>query len=420
VLTRETAKYPEQSERNLMTIFWTKVLFGIVAYGLVVLAINLLGYENSLKQLVYLSGVTMFFDNLHTAFYSIFRAQKNLIYESIGIVGSQLLTLVIGTFALLNGWSLAWLIVAYTIPAALNALYAALAVRRVYAIAYRFSFDRAVFRSFMLLAIPFALSGIIARLYSYTDSIIISKFLGNEHLGWWSVPYKITFAFQFIPAALAASVYPAMSTLLVTDQKKIGELFEKAWSYLCMVVFPLAVGLGVIAEPVIKKLYGYSYLPSIPVLQILLASLIFGYLSFITGALLNATNHQKIQTTLFGAALVSNVILNLILLPRIGLKGAAVAALVGNIILCCGGFYFSRRYIDIPIGKILKNIFQTLVPAIIMGGVVYIVTQRAHFIVAIFAGIFVYGSLLFLSGALSRSFIVEMLNKLRGRLPQSV
>jgi len=88
VLTREAARYPEKSEEFFSTVFLTKIVFGVVAYGLVVFFINLFNYPTLTKELVYLSGLTMFFDNLHSSFYSLFRARKNLIYESIGIIGS--------------------------------------------------------------------------------------------------------------------------------------------------------------------------------------------------------------------------------------------------------------------------------------------------------------------------------------------
>jgi len=81
VLTREVARFPDKSEQYLHTAFWSKIIFGILSYGLVIFFVNVLNYPHLTKLLVSISGVTMFFDNLHAAFYSIFRARKNLIYE---------------------------------------------------------------------------------------------------------------------------------------------------------------------------------------------------------------------------------------------------------------------------------------------------------------------------------------------------
>ncbi len=413
ILTRETAKYPENSEKYLSTAFWTKMIFGILAYILVIFFINILQYPFSIRHLVYLSGVTMFFDNIHSAFYSVFRGRKNLVFESAGIVGSQLITLSIGTVALLNHWPLIWLIAAYTIPSFLNALYSGFFVLRVYNLRLGFTWSKEIFKHFFLLAMPFAIAGIISRLYSYTDSIIISKTLEKEHLGWWSVPYKITFAFQFIPVALSASVFPAMSSALAADRARVGSLFEKSWRYLFAIVFPLTLGLIVLAEQIIIKLYTPAYLPAVSVLRILLVSLIFGFLSFITGALLNATNHQKIQTALLGSALGLNVILNLILLPKIGINGAAVSALAGNIILCLGGYYFSSKYIRISHKNIFKYANQALWPALAMALAVYLLSFKISFLFSIPIGMAIYGILYFLAGGYSRETLQDIISKIR-------
>jgi O-antigen/teichoic acid export membrane protein len=297
-LTREAAKFPDESKRFVATAFWSKVLFGFLAYGLVLVALKILRYPASLQVLICLSGITMLFDNLQTVFYSFLRARKNLFYEAIGMVFSQFLTLIIGGLALFNHWPLYSLIIAYTIPSLGNLLYAYSIARRVGDIRIWNCFSGAIFKNFLVLAWPIALAGVIGRLYAYSDSLLMSKMVSTTELGWWSVPYKMTFAFQFIPIALAASLYPVISAAYVTEPAKVGELVSKAYRYLFTIIFPLALGLGLLARPVITAFYGSTYLPAVPVLQILLASLVFTFLILINGAVLNAVGKQKIQTTL--------------------------------------------------------------------------------------------------------------------------
>ena len=412
ILIRETARNPENSERNLNTVFWTKVIFGLAAYLLVIFFINVFNYAPEIKQLVYLSGVTMFFDNLHATFYALFRARKNLFYESVGVVASQFLTLTIGTVALLMHWPMIWLIAAYAIPSFLNFLFSAFSARRVYKLHYGFIWDKNLFKTFIALAVPFALAGIIGRLYSYSDSLIMSKMLSRDELGWWSVPYKITFAFQFIPVALSASIFPVMSGLYIQSKEKIGQLFQKSWHYLFIIIFPLSFGLFVLAELIVTKIYKPEYLPSVPVLRVLLISLIFGFLSFITGALLNASNRQKVQTALVAVALVVNIIMNVILLPRVGIIGAAFSALAGNIILCFGGIYFAGQFAVLDFKRIFISINQTLWPALIMAMAVYYMSQWMNFLITIPIGAVLYFILLFITGGLSASMIKEAKEKI--------
>ncbi len=411
VLTRESAKFPSDTERYLSTVLVTKIFFGLVSYLLLVLTVNILNYPTTTQYLIYIAGVTMVFDNLHTMFYCVFRAKRNLVYEGIGIVGMQLITLVIGSVTLYLRWPLIWLILAYTIPSIMNTVFAATVARRRFGLRFGLRFDKNIFKTFLVFSIPLAMAGILGRLYAYSDSLLMSKMLTKQELGLWSVPYKITFAFQFIPIALAASVYPVMSTFSLENKEKISELFTKSWRYLFTIVFPLSFGLIAIAKPVMIFLYGPSYALAAPALQILMGSLIFGFLSFITGALLNATNHQKTQTSLLAAVLVVNIAINLALLPRWGIYGAALAALVSNFILCISGFLFSNKYIKLDLKILSKYFLQAFIPAGIMGVIVHYISLRINFLIAVPLGVVVYAILLFVSGGISLSLLDKIKSK---------
>lgn len=416
VLTREAAKTPEQSERFVNTVFSTKLIFSVIAYILVVVFATILGYPPLLRGLILLSGVTMITDNLQTAFYSVFRARKNLLYESIGNTVSQGLTLIIGTIALLLHWPLVWLIAAYTIPSFLNFLFVAYFLRRSYKLHYALVFDRALFKQFFVMAVPFALAGIISRLYSYSDSVFISKFLGATYLGWWSVPYKIAFAFQFIPVALSASVYPVMSALSVSNRERIVHLFSESCHYLLLIVLPLAVGISVLAQPIILYIYKAAYAPSATVLPMFMLSLVFGFISFVTGATLNAMNRQKTQMFLILAALVTDVLINTFFLRRFGITASAWGAVAGNVILCLGGYYCINRFLPLAHRTMLMSFLRVGVAACLMGVVVFFlaifISSLIKLALVIVAGMIVYLLFIFMTGGVTPAMVKQFRERL--------
>lgn len=417
VLTREAAKHPENSQKFASTILLTRVGFGFFAYLLVVLSVFILNYSADLRLLICLSGITMFFDNIQTSFYSIFRAHRNLRYESFGMVASQFLTLLIGTIAILNHAPLYWLIIAYTVPSILNTLFGAACVRYILNIHLAFSWNKELSWYFLRLAFPFALAGFIGRLYSYADSILMSKMLGPEHLGWWSVPYKITFAFQFIPTALTASVYPAISALAEKDKAKVSDLFTKSWRYLFLLVLPLAGGIGALANPIIIRLYGVNFEPSVPILRFLVVSLIFTFLSFVNGSLLNALDRQKTQTALIALALTCNILLNLYLLPLFGVQGAAISAVIASFLLWLMGYIAVSKTIAVNHGAIAKIFWRTAWPAIVMAVPLYIFAPSVNFVALIVLGALLYCGLLLVSGGITKSDILLFYQKMFNRLP---
>ena len=399
VLIRESAKYKDNMQQYFSVVLMNKLFLGVLSYIALFIAANALGYDIALRHLIYLSGVTMLFDSLHLSLYGVLRAIGDLRFEAAGIVGSQATTLILGGIALYLGLPLIFLILAFTIPSGLNALFAMIVLYRNYGVGPWPRFDREVFVHLGKITIPFALAAVFARVYSYIDTILLSKLAGTTAVGWYAIPYKITFAFQFIPLALVAALYPRFSEFFVKDKKKLAKSFEQAMKYLMLIVFPISVGIGVLAEDIILLLYTDAYVHSIVPLQILISGLIFSYLSFPIGAMLNACNKQVVQTTIIGVVMVINIVLNVLFIPQFGILGAAAAALIGNVVLAFAGYMVIPQITKVNHGWLLRMLLLIGASAAVMGIVVFYVQSIMHFVLAIVVGVLVYPVMLFITRA---------------------
>lgn len=407
VLVREAAKAREKIQAYFSTILFVKIIFGILSYIAAVVIINLMGYPVDTKQLVYLSAVTMLFDSLHLSLYGVLRAIGNLKYEAIGTVSSQLLTLVLGSIFIYFKLPLIFIILAFTIPSFLNVCFVTTVLYIKYKINLTPHFDKQIFLYIGKISIPFALAAVFARIYSYIDSIILSKMAGDLQVGWYSVPYKITYAFQFVPLALMAAVYPRFSEYFVLDKQRLAFVFERSVKYLLIVVFPIAFGIGILASDLIFFVASAQYVNSIIPLQILLAGLVFSYISFPVGGLLNACNKQNTQTAIVGVVMVINIILNILFIPQYGVIAASCTALLGNILLVTLGYLVVPKITKVSHVFLLKSFFQLLLSALVMAVAVWYVNKFYHFTLAIAVGAVVYSAMLFVSGAITRGQLKE-------------
>jgi O-antigen/teichoic acid export membrane protein len=147
-------------------------------------------------------------------------------------------------------------------------------------------------------------------------------------------------------------------------------------------------------------------------LRILVIALIFGYLALITGAFLNAVGEQKKQTMLMALVLATNIIANLILIPRYGIVGAAVSALIGNVLLWSVGYLLVRRLVKIQGNVLWKYCLRALIPALAMGAIILWLSGRISVIFAIPLGGAIYFVLLFATGGINREIIGEIKTKL--------
>lgn len=407
VLVREAAKMRERIQVYFSTILWVKIILGIASYIAAVIVINLMGYPVETKNLVYLSAVTMLFDSLHLTLYGVLRAIGDLKYEAIGIVGSQLFTLILGSAFLYLDFPLIFLILAFTLASFLNVLFITIILYKKYKINLTPKYDAVIFKYVGKIAIPFALAAVFARVYSYIDSIILSKLVGDLAVGLYSVPYKITYAFQFVPLALVAVLYPRFSEYFANDKEKLAYIFERGVKYLLVVVFPISVGIGVLAKDIVPFAFTENYANSTTTLQILLIGLVFSFVSFPIGAFLNACNRQVTQTKIVGVVMVINIIMNFILIPKYGVIGAATAALIGNILLTAIGYMILGQIAKVSHAFIFKTLVQLLLSGGVMGYVVWLVNLRFHFILAIVVGAIVYPVMLFVT----RSFTLAQLRE---------
>lgn len=370
VLVREGAKTKEKIVEFVSGVLFLKIFLGIGTYLVMAVVLSILGYAIDMKMLVFISGITMLFDSLQLSLYGTLRALGNVKYEAFGIVGSQGTTLILGTIFLYFKLPITYLMIAFLIPSFLNTAFAYTILVTRYNLRLRPKFIKGIILYIIPIAVPFALATVFGRVFSYADSVMLSKMAGNAAVGWYSVPYKIAYAFQFIPFALIAGLYPRMSEYYVHDQKRLGEVFNQGLRYLLIVSVPMSVGIIILGTKIIQTFFGNQYLPSIMPLQILMAGVITSFLNVLLGALLNATGRQKTQTIFVGLVMVCNIILNVILIPRFGVVGAATAATTGNTILFVLSWIMSTRIVTVDYSKLgmllLKLVLSTGIMAIVV------------------------------------------------------
>ena len=207
--------------------------------------------------------------------------------------------------------------------------------------------NKAIFKRLMGLAIPITLSTSIMSVTNLIDSGMVVKRLINgcgmleleaEHLfGVLSMAQKIFNLPQTIIACIGVSVIPAISAALALQQKKKArKLVESGLRLTGLMAFPCAVGLGLMAKPVLQILY-YNQLAdanaAAPLLQEFSIAVICVAFVSITGSILQSMGKVSIpvRNTFIGGAvkLIANYIL--VGIPAIGIHGAPIGT-----ILCQG------------------------------------------------------------------------------------
>ena len=175
---------------------------------------------------------------------------------------------------------------------------------------------------------PLMLSSIAVMIYMKIDQIMIGQMLGNDAVGIYSAAARISEIWYFIATAVAASVLPAILEAKKNNEAQYRQRLQALFDLMTWIAIIVALPVTFFATPLVTMLFGADYSEAGGVLAIHVWATVFVFLGVAGGNWFLAENQQLIslQRTALGAAV--NVLLNIVLIPMLGVVGAAWATLI--------------------------------------------------------------------------------------------
>jgi O-antigen/teichoic acid export membrane protein len=412
VLMREVPRRKEEAEKILGTVLAAKIPLALVSLFAVILFVNLAGYPQLTKTLVYISCASMLLDSFTLAINSAIRGFHNLVYESIGSIIFQAIVLVSGLIVLEIGGGLKFLMVGLVLASIFNFVYSSSIALFKFKLKPIPIFDSERIRAIALLAIPFSLYAILQRGYTYLDSIFLSLFSGDMAVGLYQVAFKIILALQFLPMAFSASLYPALSFYYKNNREQLGITFERAMNYLIIISFPISIGTIAVADKIVA-MFSAGYGDAIWPLRITILSVPFMFMNFPIGALLNACDRQKKNTRNMAITLTSSVAMNLALIPAFGAVGASITFLATSILMFVLGIFLTRELADYRPVPIIRVFVKTIVAGLVMGLAAYFLKSFFNIFIVAGTGGIIYTLILLITGAFKKEDILSILSSFK-------
>jgi O-antigen/teichoic acid export membrane protein len=178
----------------------------------------------------------------------------------------------------------------------------------------------------------FILSGLMIAIYAQTDKVMIGKMLTDmSAVGLYSVATTITSLWSFIPAAIITSFRPVIIEAKLVSYDKYIKRLKQLYSLILWINIAYALGVTIFADIIIKLLYGEAYMGAKIPLLFAVWSGGFSYIGVARDIWFVSEGLQGYSTriSLFGC--LTNVVLNLILIPQFGIVGAAIATTITQI-----------------------------------------------------------------------------------------
>lgn len=234
----------------------------------------------------------------------------------------------------------------------------------------KLSFNKSRAKKLLSVSKYYIISDLMVVVFAQTDRIMLKAMIDNAATGYYSAAITCAGMTQFIFAAIIDSMRPT-----IFEGKKVADDIYKLnlarlFSIITYLSLVQSVVMTILAPIIIRVLYGAEYGASISALQIVVWYTTFSYLGSARNIWILAEGKQKYlwQINSFGA--VANVLLNALLIPIIGVNGAALASLITQFMT-----NVVTGYIFKPIRGVNEILIKGFDPVFFAGNVKTILSQ---------------------------------------------
>jgi O-antigen/teichoic acid export membrane protein len=342
VTIREVARDRPRADQLFRDVLGLKLMW--VALGLVVLAIAApaIRPDATVVRVCYVIGVSSAVRSYLLTTRGLLQGLDRFDLEAALVVTDRVLLLALGAGALIAGYGVMGLAVAFLVSRA-ALLVGVLGIVRTFLGPIAPRFDRARWKSLQAAAIPLGVWLITLNTYNYIDAVILGVMRSDAEVGWYSASYRLYEGLTYLPAAASAVLTPRLSHLFVSDPEEHRRLFRRAMR--ASIALGVAVGaVAWVAAPwLLPLIFGREYAPGVGALQVLALGSVFVFATWILHAAAISINLDRrlVYTTLVG--LGANIALNFVLIPRLGIEGAAWATVLAEALTAAMLFVQVRR-----------------------------------------------------------------------------
>ena len=199
---------------------------------------------------------------------------------------------------------------------------------KVKRISWRISFTKEFFCLFLKEGSRFAFLTITSLVYLKNGMVVLNKLVGEEAVGLYAAAYKIVEVGILFPNALAMAFFPQVSRLIISNKKRLAGLYFKSVLIAFLLALPLLLLANLFPKEILGFLFGMEFTRAASAFSVLGLSLVLFFVNALPG---NIIQSSKRLTSFLPWAFFNtlfNIALNLFLIPRFSLLGAAYAILI--------------------------------------------------------------------------------------------
>lgn len=226
---------------------------------------------------------------------------------------------------------------------------------------FNWKFDKCLAKKFLLDSWPLMFASASVLIYSRIDQIMINHIIDQTSVGIYDIAVRLAENWYMFPSIIVGSLYPAIINAGKISKKHHDNRLIKLYALLFYTSLFFILPVSILSGYIINLFYGERFIQAAQVLRIYIWSGVGVSIGIIVNQYLIAQGYTKISFLLNFVNMAINVILNIILIPRYGLTGAAFATLISYSIFPITIIFFKKT----------KHQAILIIKAILLKGIIY-------------------------------------------------
>ncbi len=363
---RNIAQNNQLLNKHFSSILILKVLLGVVYFIVTFLMAILWGYEGEELHMLLFLGINQFLISFILYLRSNVSALLLFKTDSILSVLDRIVMIAIISVLLWGGvtktpFRIEWFVYSQTIAYILTFMVAFMVVIKKSSFR-RLNWNLPFFLVILKQSLPFAILVLLMAFYNKIDTVMIVRLIegpaGKIQSGIYAHSYRLLDASTSLAFLFSLMLLPLFATL-IKSKGRIEKMVKLSFSILFVLSVIVTAVSFTYSYQIIDLLYDHYIVESARLFPILMASFVAISTTYVFGTLLTANGNLRQLNYMAAAAMVFNVVINLILIPRYGAYGSAWASLATQSVMAILQIILSIIYFDIKIqySFLLKLIF---------------------------------------------------------------
>ncbi len=337
MVVKELVENPGRARIIMSTAVTLRLLSGLIAFAVCVAIFFVLKKDEPNTLYV---GIILALTLLAQALISIELYYQSKVASRVAVISQSIAYIIANILKIvliLSNASLIAFAVVTTLDMTLGGLFMLYSLKKFSHQTLTFRLDKPLAKDLMARGWPLIFSGFMIMIYMRIDQVMLGEMVNDHEVGMYSAALKISEIWYIIPTIICNSFFPSIIDGKKLSQKIYFKKFQNLFDILFVISLTIAIVVTIFSKDIVDILYGEQYSNASIILTIHIWSAVFVFLGVGSTNFFIIENLQIKTFTRTALGAVLNIILNLILIPKLFAVGAAIATLISQF---CSSYAF--------------------------------------------------------------------------------